>query len=367
MSLRVALIGGPMYDHLDPLFEGFDVEVIVRADHPTLNRTVASMLTAGERIDVLSTHSKYAPSQVPWLTPLDGLVDTAPLAPLAVELCRHGGVQWCVPRLIDVRVMWQRTDRIPAVPDTWADVIAGEAVFGFTGRESGLFGTFFELVVGAGGRLFDDVGAPTIESAEAVHAVDTLCRIASRAPADLPTWHYDQVDAALLDGRIDAAAMWPGGWAGILRRGMAGRLTPHPYPAGSHRRVSYSGCHAWAIPRTCGDPAAATALLQRLTGAEAGRLDAAGGNVCAHVGAFAAVEPRDEVDARRLAITASTIESAMITYPPHARFPELEDAGWAAIHAALLGERTPTDAVHEIQAVAERVLAPSGEPDEDTP
>ncbi len=77
---------------------------------------------AGERIDVLATHSKYAPSQAQWLRPLDDLVDAAavaPLAPRAVELCRFDGVQLCLPRLIDVRVLWARTDRVETVPDTW--------------------------------------------------------------------------------------------------------------------------------------------------------------------------------------------------------------------------------------------------------
>ena len=53
--LRVALVGGPMYDHLLPALG--DVEVVVQADHPTLNREVAARLARGERIDVLSTHA----------------------------------------------------------------------------------------------------------------------------------------------------------------------------------------------------------------------------------------------------------------------------------------------------------------------
>ena len=77
MPLRVALVGGPMYDHLYRLLDGagVDVEVVVHADHPTLNRAVADMLGRGERLDLISTHSKYAPSQQQWLQPLDGLVD----------------------------------------------------------------------------------------------------------------------------------------------------------------------------------------------------------------------------------------------------------------------------------------------------
>jgi hypothetical protein len=48
MTLRIALVGGPMYDHLYSIFDEYDVEVIVHADHPTLNRKVAELLADGE-------------------------------------------------------------------------------------------------------------------------------------------------------------------------------------------------------------------------------------------------------------------------------------------------------------------------------
>ncbi len=350
-----------MYDHLYTLFDKFDVEIVVHADHPTLNRRVAELLGAGERLDLIATHSKYAPSQTQWLQPLDSLVDAHELAPLAVDLCRFGGALLCAPRLIDVRIMWSR---LPDPPATWAELAAGTVTFGFSGRESGLFGTFFELVVGAGGRLFTDGGRPCIDSPEAVAAVELLCQLAARAPDDLPTWHYDQVDAALLEGRVDAAGMWPGAWGAVRSAqndtecgSVATRtLEPFRYPAGPQRWVSYAGCHAWAIPKTCGDLPAATALLTTLMGAPAHALDAQGGSVCAHVGAFAAVQPVDEIDRRRLGIIAETIEQAMITYPPHPRFPEVEDIGWQAIHDALCGRITPAAAVAEIQRQAEHIL-----------
>ena len=356
MTLRLALVGGPMYDHLYTLLRDRDVEVVVHADHPTLNREVAARLSAGERLDLISTHSKYAPSQARWLRPLDGMIDTSGLAPLAVDLCRFNGRQYCVPRLIDVRIMWLRADRIVEVPDTWQQLVDRGVRFGFPGRESGLFGTFFELVVGAGGRLFDDNGAPTIESPEAVDAVQTLCRLAACAPAELPEWHYDHVDAALLAGRIDAAGVWPGGWGPIRDSPLADVLRPHPYPAGTHSRVAYAGCHAWAVPTTCGDVPAALDLLTLLTDEAANSTDAAGGSVCAHTAAFAAVEPVNGADRQRLLITTNTIATAMITYPPHPRFPELEDAGWAAINAALRGRLGAAEAVSAVQSVAERVL-----------
>lgn len=348
-----------MYDHLYQVFDDADVEVVVHADHPSLNRAVADMLAHGERLDVISTHSKYAPSQSKWLLPLDQHIDTSELAPLAVDLCRPLGDLMCVPRMVDVRIMWWRRDRLSGPPGDWNALNSAETVFGFPGRESGLFGTFFELVVGAGGRLFDDNGRVCISSPEALSAVETLSRLAKRAPSDLPDWHYDQLDRALLDGRVDASGVWPGGWGPIRDSTIADVLEPALYPAGSHRRVSYSGCHAWAIPRSCDDPHRSAELVNRLIGREASAIDAAGGNVCAHMAAFEAVEPSSPVDARRLQLTAETIRTSMITYPAHPRFPAVEDFGWAAINGVLRGEHSPSEAVRMIHDQAESLLGPN--------
>ncbi|HAP75647.1 MAG TPA: hypothetical protein DCR14_06140 [Acidimicrobiaceae bacterium] len=360
MTLRVALVGGPMYDHLYRLLDDMDVEVVVHADHPTLNRAVADMLGRGERLDLISTHSKYAPSQQQWLMALDDVVDAsavAALAPLAVDLCRFDGSTLCLPRLIDVRIMWYRRDRIEVPPNSWNDVVDQGVSFGFPGRESGLFGTFFELVVGAGGQLFDSDGRPRIASPEAVAAVEQLVAMAAHCPPDLPEWHYDQVDAALLDGRVDAAGIWPGGWGPIRDSPVSGLLAPALYPTGPSRRVSYSGCHAWAIPRTCADVPGAVELLHRLVSHDANTIDAAGGSVCAHVDAFAQVAPQGDIDAMRLQLTADTIRTSMITYPPHPRFPEVEDIGWQELNAVLRGARTAAEAVDRIhEAAAARLV-----------
>lgn len=347
-----------MYDGLYSLLPD-DVDVVVHEDHPTLNRRAAELLGAGERIDVLSTHSKYAPSQKQWLQPLDELVPkdvVDELAPRAVDLCRFEGGLLSVPRNVDVRVLWFRHDLMEQPPGTWQSLVYSPHAFGFPGRESGLFGTFFEIVTAHGGRLFDEGARPVMKSNESLEAVDTLCALASRAPDDLPQWHYDQVDAALLDGRVAMAAAWPGGYGSIAASGLYDRLRPAPYFAGVQRRVSYAGVHSWAIPVTCGDVDAAVAMICSLSSREGAELDASSGAVCAHVTAFAGLEPRDDVDALRLDITRETIEDAMITYPPLARFPEVEDAGWSAINAALRGELDPEQTVDAIQTAAERAL-----------
>jgi multiple sugar transport system substrate-binding protein len=357
VTLRLALVGGPMYDGLYRLLDDSGVEIVVQADHPTLNRRAAELLACGERIDLLATHSKYAPSQAAWLRPLDGVVASewlAPLAPKAVELCRFRGVLLCVPRNIDVRVLWanRRLLGTRPVPESWAKLAASGLAFGFPGRESGLFGTFFEIVTAFGGRLFDDALRPTLESDAARQAVELLVRLAKNAPPDLCDWHYDQVDEALGAGRVALAAAWPGGTRALLAAPAGDDLEPHPYLSGR----SYAGCHAWAIPNTCGDLDGALRLLERLGSAEAHALEAESGAVCARTDVFGAIRGGDARDARRLQITRDTVAHRMITYPPLARFPEVEDAGWGALQRALRGEIDARAALAEMQAAAVSVL-----------
>ena len=52
MTLRIAAVQGPMYDHLYSLFDPDHVEVVIHDDHPTLNKRVADMLSNGERLDL---------------------------------------------------------------------------------------------------------------------------------------------------------------------------------------------------------------------------------------------------------------------------------------------------------------------------
>ncbi|MGH9883734.1 MAG: extracellular solute-binding protein, partial [Pyrinomonadaceae bacterium] len=67
-ELQVALISGPAYDPLYeclPRFEestGIKVNVAFRGDHPALNHHLAEL--AEVPYDLVSTHTKYAPSQL---------------------------------------------------------------------------------------------------------------------------------------------------------------------------------------------------------------------------------------------------------------------------------------------------------------
>ncbi|MFL5992456.1 MAG: ABC transporter substrate-binding protein [Rubrobacteraceae bacterium] len=159
-SLRILLVGGPMYDPLyDRLgeFEGRQVEKVVASTHPELNEQIEEEFGSGTAsYDLISTHTKYAPSQRRWLTPLDEDLDVSELenfTPRTLELARIEGRLHGIPRNLDVKLLYYRTDLVPWAPSSWKE-LRDEAVrlrsdehygFVFPGKESGLFGHFFEL------------------------------------------------------------------------------------------------------------------------------------------------------------------------------------------------------------------------------
>ena len=89
----------------DPLYEaigdfecqtGVTVDIVVQLPHPELNAWVERIFSSNgdPGIDLLSTHTKYAPSQAQWLSPLDDVIDEGHLGdllPRPLELARIDG------------------------------------------------------------------------------------------------------------------------------------------------------------------------------------------------------------------------------------------------------------------------------------
>src|ERR1043165_7838830 len=129
--LQVALVSGPAYDQLYlrlPRFRdqtGIEVDIVFSGDHPSLNNHLASLHDVP--YDLVSTHTKYAPSQLDFLAPLGGVVPTETVddfMPLLLELGRVNGSLYGLPRNIDVRLLHYRTDLISTPPKTWDELYA---------------------------------------------------------------------------------------------------------------------------------------------------------------------------------------------------------------------------------------------------
>ena len=232
----------------------------------------------GERIDVLATHSKYAPSQAAVAAPPRRparrrarsrrwrRARSTSAASTGAQLVRCRGS-------IDVRVLWVRTDRVAdRARHVGRAASTSDVVFGFPGRESGLFGTLLRARRRrAAARCSTTSCARPWPRPRPSAAIETLCRLAARAPARPRR-------LALRRGRRARCST-----AGSTRRRrgraagarsatspIADRLAPHLYPAGPDA----SGVATPAATRGPSRARAATSTarsrcVERLLGADA--------------------------------------------------------------------------------------------------
>ncbi|HEY2981543.1 MAG TPA: extracellular solute-binding protein [Anaerolineales bacterium] len=376
-EIHLALIGGPQYDgllELLPAFEkdhGYRLHVDVRLPHVELNdRMAADLGTEQGRYDLISTHTKYCPSQAEHLRPLDDLIkpdELSDFVPRVLELCRVDGRLMQLPRNLDARLLFYRADLIEA-PQTWEEAAAqmvkhkraGFFGFAFPGRHSGLFGTFYELLGMGGGDLFDADLKPIFNSLAGEWALQFLHRLHSVdcvTPPDLmENWYYDEISARFRAGDVLMIGDWPGFYGLYQKRDTCAVIDQFDvavYPAGpTGIRKSYAGGHSFAIPKAARDPEGALALARYLTSPEVQWQEASvAGHTPVRNSVFKKLKdapaggPNRERHARRLAALEGTINQHTIIPPRFARYPQVEDVLWQGVQGAMSGTHSPRAAL----------------------
>ncbi len=345
IELQVALISGPAYDPLYVCLRrftdatGVKVNVAFRGDHPALNQHLASLPEVP--YDLVSTHTKYARSQLRFLAPLDELIETVTLTdfvPLLLELVRVEGSLYGIPRNIDVRLLHYRSDLIDSPPATWDDLLALARKnnappdcygFLFPGRESGLFGTFYELAEMAGAQLFPDDLVPDIVNEGG---------------------RCDQVHECFRAGHAAMVGDWPGYYS-LYRDAQISavhdRLGLCPYPIGpAAKSLSYGGGHTFALTKQGGDKPEALDLLLYLTAPEQQLGEARQGCVPVRRSVMKQMQREaDETNRARLAMLEQVIAEHVLIPPKFARYPEVEEVLWRTVQRAFLGEIGIDDAL----------------------
>lgn len=371
-ELQVALISGPAYDPLYECLPAFTSEMGVRVnvaftgDHPTLNHHLAALNEVP--YDLVSTHTKYAPSQLDFLSPLDGLVDKSALedfVPLLLNLASVDGQLYAIPRNIDVRLLHYRTDLIEEPPATWDELLelarkrnAPPEHYGFLfpGRESGLFGTFFELAEVAGARLFPEDLVPEIENEGGRWALGLLRTFYQEGlvPAELPDWHYDKVHECFRAGRAAMVGDWPGYYALYRDANISrvhDRLGLSPYPVGpAGKSLAYGGGHTFALTKRGVEKPEALKLLLHLTAFEQQLAEARQGCVPVRRSVMRQMQlEADDANRARLSMLEEVIAEHILIPPKFARYPEVEEVLWRTVQQAMLNQVSVDDALRRMR------------------
>ena len=366
-SIRVALIAGGMYEGLYGRIPEFErthrvrVEVAFTGTHPELNAHLAGLSQVP--YDLISTHTKYAPSQQHFLAPLDGF-DTVDFFPTLLDLATIGDALYGIPRNIDLRLLHYRTDFLESAPATWDELVSvarrltsppEQYGFVFTGMESGLFGTFFELAECAGARIFPPSLVPDLNNDAGRWALGVLRDLyASRAvPQEITGWHYDEVHRFFRDGYAGMTTDWPGYYGSYCENGsrVKGRFSVARMPAGPSGRVCcYAGSHTFALTRSGEDNPFARELLKFLTAPEQQRLEARQGSV--PVRRTVMEEQRRDATgdrADRISLLSASIEHDLIVPPKLPSYPRIEEILWRNVRSAFTGEADVTEALIEME------------------
>lgn len=380
-ELNVALVSGPVYD---PLYEslpefaasnGVKVNVVFSGDHPTLNHHLADLSEVP--YDLVSTHTKYAPSQLKFLAPLDNLIDPAVLedfVPLLLKLATIDGALYSLPRNIDVRLLHYRTDIIASPPATWDELFeiakrhnSPPDFYGFLfpGKESGLFGTFYELAEMAGATLFPENLVPDIEN-EAGHWALGLLRkfyLEGIVPKEFTDWHYDEIYSVFRDGRAAMIGDWPGYYSLYKDPKISAvynRFRLSPYPVGpANKLLVYGGGHTFALTKKGADNPSALKLLLFLTAFEQQLIEA--NNGCVPVRRSVMRRMQDEADEEnrsRLAMLEKIVSENILIPPKFSAYPKIEEVLWQTVQSAIIGETPIDSALKHIRKQIEHILRP---------
>jgi multiple sugar transport system substrate-binding protein len=361
VELQVALISGPAYDPLYaclPEFTertGTQINVAFRGDHPALNHHLASLSEVP--YDLVSTHTKYAPSQVGFLAPLDSLIDWATLEdfmPLLLQMASVEGLLYGLPRNIDVRLLHYRKDLITTPPATWNELLELARAhnsppdcygFVFPGRESGLFGTFFELAEMAGAHLFPESLVPDIENDGGRWALGLLRTLYAEGlvPPEIPEWHFDKVHECFRRGQAAMTGDWPG-YYGLYCDARISQVSEvfgiNPYPVGpAGMSLAYGGGHTFALTKQGATKPQAFALLLYLTAYEQQLLEARNGCVPVRHSVMQQMQVQtDSTNQIRLTMLEKVITGHILIPPKFARYPEIEEVLWRTVQRAMVGE-----------------------------
>ena len=400
-KLRTAFVGGPMYDYpytRIPEFEsetGYQVEIGAKLIHPELNEHIADLYGSGKGdYDLITTHSKYAPSQKEWLSSLDediGSEELAECIPSTVELMRIDGRLMQLPRNIDVKLVYYRKDLFEnpeereafsrkfgyalKPPETWEQLRDMAKFFArppdlygfvFPGKYSGLFGHFFELLAMAGGTLFDENLKPQFVSQAGEWALGVLRGLYfddRSCPEDIPGWHYDEVAQFFRDGKVAMTTDWPGSFATYKDPAISrvkDIFSVSIYPTGpSGERWVYAGGFSYAIPKSCKDRDGALDLMRFLLSDEMQYEEAKRGVICVKKVVQERIKretPPGSLEGRRLAMLDRVVNESLLIPPKFARYPMVEDVLWKYLQDGFTGKVGVKEALKKAADEIERIL-----------
>lgn len=405
-TLRVKLIGGAQYEPLYaeiPKWEemtGAKVEVLSRKNHFELDREIKQDIAAGT-LDwcVGSNHTSFAPQYGNIYIDLKGVVADDVLAKfdeLAIKNSTVNDRLVQLPRHSDVSNLFYKKslyedqankDAFKAkygydlTPPETFDQFKDQAMFfanaptfygtQYVGKDEAITGRFYEMLVANGGALFDENWNPTFNSEAGVKTVMWFKELydAKAVPAGVLNYLWDDTGLGFASGTVALNLDWAG-WAAFFNdpanskiAGDVG-LVRAPKGAGG-KRSGWAGSHTFSITETCDNKEAAASFITFLTDHDRQMIEARKGLLPTRTQVWKDVKA--EFEAAGNAFQAEVVDTYSKSMAEDAFTPpliepwiEVSNEIWPQLQAAILGEKTPEEALDEAADAAREIMEDAG-------
>lgn len=282
--------------------------------------------------------------------------------PATLTTARWRGRWFGVPQTTDAGLLYYRSDRIAAVPDTWQGVYESARANGgivYQGDAyEGLTCDFLELAFAAGGSVLSANGrSSVIDSPENLRALQLMVDgvRTGAAPSIVTAFNEYATHSAFFAGGPAYMRNWPYAYSIGQGSSLAGSFGVVPLPAFAEGgRAGVLGGWNAAISRYARNRRGAVLAVDWLTSATVQEIGAR------EFGASPVLRTSyDDPDVQEALPFAAQLRQAVESArsrPAHPRYPELSAAIYTNVNAALRGDASPEQALRRADREIEAVL-----------
>jgi multiple sugar transport system substrate-binding protein len=404
VTIDAKIIGGQQYEVLyERIGEwekltGAKVNVVSKKNGFDLDKEIKADIASGAvNWCVGWNHTSFAPqftSLYTDLTPLIPADEIAKFVPANIKAATIGGKLEMLPRAqFDVSAIYYQKSLYAdegkksafkakygydlAPPKTFKE-FSDQAMFfanppnffgtQFVGKEEGITGRFYEILVANGGQFLDDKGRPAFNSEAGVQALDWFVNLykAKAVPAGTTNYLWDDLGQGFASGTIAINLDWPS-WAGFFNdpksSKVAGNVGVAPQPTGTAgKHGGWSGTHGFSVTEACPHKDAAASLVWWLTNDDSQKIEAAHGALPSRTVVWAWDIEQASNDPYKKEVLTAFQESAKYAFPvpPSAEWIEMSDVVYPELQAAILGDKTSKQALDAAAEKATKVLQDAG-------
>jgi trehalose/maltose transport system substrate-binding protein len=281
-----------------------------------------------------------------------------------IETVTYDGKIWGSPETSDAGLLYYRTDKVDEVPDTWQGVYqsaqdTGGIVYQGAAYE-GLTCDFLELAFGAGGEVISEDGTKAvIDSPENVKALQFMVDGIKdgAAPKAVTTYMEPESLAAFQTGKYAYMRNWPYAYA-LNQKAKRVKdnfdVGPQPTFEGGEP-AGILGGHNSVISVYSKNPGGALKLIEHIGSPEIQKAYAAQFSLSP-----VKAEVYDDKEVQKAIPFADALRDGITqarARPVSPVYPQISQAIYKNVNAALSGQQSPEDAVKQANSDIEKALA----------